>query len=40
MKRLLVINSSPNIEGHTNKIVDALLKGIRTDIEINYINCY
>ena len=40
MKRLLVINSSPNIEGHTNKIVDVLLKGIRTDIEINYINCY
>ncbi|HAK41765.1 MAG TPA: flavodoxin family protein [Clostridium sp.] len=40
MKRLLIINSSPNVEGHTNKILDALLKGIKSDIEIKHINCY
>ncbi|MEW8993198.1 flavodoxin family protein [Clostridium sp.] len=40
MKKLLIINGSPNTEGHTNKIVDAIIKGINANVEIKYINCY
>ena len=40
MKKLLIINGSPNTEGHTNKIIDAIIKGINTNVEIKYINCY
>ncbi len=40
MKRLLIINGSPDTKGHTTKIIDAITKGIKEDIEINYVNCY
>ncbi|MEG1254579.1 flavodoxin family protein [Clostridium sp.] len=40
MKKLLVINGSPNKHGHTTKILDDIMIGVDKDIEINYVNCY
>lgn len=40
MKKIIIINGSPNKEGHTNRIVDAILEGINPKVEIKYINCY
>ena len=41
MKKLLVINGSPNKEGHTKKIIDEVLNGLDKDkVKITEINCY
>ena len=40
MKKLLVINGSPNNKGNTNKIVDKIVVSLNKDIEITYVNCY
>ncbi len=40
MKKIIIINGSPNKEGHTNKIVDSILEDININVEIKYINCY
>ncbi len=41
MKKVLIINGSPNEKGNTSKIISAVIAGLNKDeIEVTEINCY
>lgn len=41
MKKLLIINGSPNSGGNTSKIISTIIEGLnKNEIEITEVNCY